>query len=79
MLLVILPIGSLTTMDFSTKKITPDLIDEIKTSLQQLDWGSIEIFVQDSTVVQITRRQIKKTASLAKSALKRPNYPLTNK
>ncbi len=48
-------------MDYSTAKISSQLLDEIKNQLCELDWGSIEIFVQNSTVVQITRRQIKKT------------------
>ncbi len=65
-------------MDYSTRRISSDLLDEIKSTLQQLDWGSIEIFVQDYTVVQITRRQIKKTASLKKRAISQSSS-LTNK
>ncbi len=65
-------------MDYSTDKITNQLIEEIKTALDKLDWGSIEIYVQNSEVVQITRRQIKKTTG-SKKASKPSNYSLTNK
>lgn len=34
--------------------------EEIKKALTTIKWGSIEIFVQDSQVVQITERSIKK-------------------
>jgi len=38
------------------------LIAEILKSLKNTEgWGSVEIFVQDSKVVQITARTIKKT------------------
>jgi hypothetical protein len=38
------------------------IIDEIKESLQDIGgWGSIEIFVQDHKVTQLTKRAIKKT------------------
>lgn len=37
-----------------------DTLDEIKKALETIKWGSIEIFVQDSIVVQITERSIKK-------------------
>ena len=48
--------------DFSTKKITRDLLDEIKQVLRGIEgWGSVEIFVQDNRVVQITARKIRKT------------------
>lgn len=36
---------------------------EIKTALQNIQWGSLEIFIQDSKVVQITERNIKKMKS----------------
>lgn len=35
-------------------------LDEIEKALTHIKWGSIEIFVQDSKVVQITERNIKK-------------------
>jgi len=65
-------------MDYSTNKITNQLIEEIKSALDNLDWGSIEIYVQNSEVVQITRRQIKKTSGVKKAG-KSSNYSLTNK
>lgn len=39
-----------------------DLISEIKTALKSVRYGSVEIFVQDNTVTQITVRNIKKTS-----------------
>ncbi|PIP32776.1 hypothetical protein COV53_01895 [Candidatus Gottesmanbacteria bacterium CG11_big_fil_rev_8_21_14_0_20_37_11] len=49
-------------VDYSTKKITQDLLAEIKVALKDVrGWGSVEIFVQDFKVTQITERNIKKT------------------
>ncbi|GIW61718.1 MAG: hypothetical protein KatS3mg089_0570 [Patescibacteria group bacterium] len=48
--------------DFSTKHISPELIEEIVIALKNIrGWGSVEIYVQDFKVVQITERNIKKT------------------
>lgn len=48
--------------DYSTKRISKDLLEEIIEALKNIrGWGSVEIFVQDSKVVQITERNIKKT------------------
>ena len=50
-------------VDHSTKKITGDLLGEIKLSLKNVrGWGSVEIYVQDFKVTQITERNIKKTS-----------------
>jgi len=50
--------------DYSTKQISNKLIQEILEALQNIrGWGSVEIQVQDFKVVQITERNIKKTAS----------------
>lgn len=50
-------------VDYSTRKITQDLVDEIKQALKNVrGWGSVEIIVQDSKVTQITERNIKKTS-----------------
>lgn len=50
------------TGEFSTKKISKTLVEEIKTSLRSVtSYGSVEIFVQDNVVTQITVRNIKKT------------------
>ena len=49
--------------DHSTKKITQDLVAEFKQALKNVrGWGSVEIFIQDFKVTQITERNIKKTA-----------------
>jgi len=49
-------------LDYSTKRISPTLVDEIKTALKSIQsFGSVEIYVQDSTVTQISVRTIKKT------------------
>ncbi len=48
--------------DYSTKHISPELIEEIVIALKNIrGWGSVEIYVQDFKVVQITERNIKKT------------------
>ncbi len=39
-----------------------DLLSEIKNALKSVRYGSVEIFVQDNTVTQITVRNIKKTS-----------------
>lgn len=47
---------------FSTKKVSNELIEEIKKALENIrGWGSVEIYIQDFTVTQITERIIKKT------------------
>ena len=44
------------------KNISPDLIEEIARALHSVGgFGSIEIYVQDHSVTQITVRNIKKT------------------
>jgi hypothetical protein len=49
-------------VDYSTKKITQVLLDEIKEALKNVrGYGSVEIYVQDHKVTQITERNIKKT------------------
>ncbi len=51
-------------MDYSTKKINETLVLEIVDALKNIrGWGSVEIFVQDYKVVQITERNIKKTTN----------------
>jgi hypothetical protein len=48
--------------DYSTKKISDDLLEEIIEAVKNIrGWGSVEIFVQDYKVVQIVERNIKKT------------------
>lgn len=49
-------------VDYSTKKITKDLLEEVRFALKNVrGWGSVEIYVQDYKVTQITERNIKKT------------------
>lgn len=51
-------------MDYSTRQVSNQLIDEVVGALKNIrGWGSVEIFVQDYRVVQITERNIKKTTS----------------
>lgn len=48
--------------DYSTKRINKELLEEVVEALKNIrGWGSVEIFVQDYKVVQITERNIKKT------------------
>lgn len=50
--------------DYSTKNINPLLLEEIADALKNIrGWGSVEIYVQNFKVVQITERNIKKTNS----------------
>lgn len=42
-------------------KKTPQLLSEINEALDDLRWGSIEVFVQNDEVTQITVKKIKKT------------------
>ncbi len=49
--------------DYSTNHISSALIDEIVSALQSVNhYGSVEIYVQNSTITQITIRNIKKTS-----------------
>jgi hypothetical protein len=48
--------------EFSTKKISQTLVGEIKKSLKSVkNFGSVEIYVQNGVVTQITVRNIQKT------------------
>lgn len=48
--------------DFSTQKITPQLISRIVDALKNKHYGSIEIYVENYNVTQITERTITKLA-----------------
>ena len=49
----------------STAEMNEALVKEITTALKNIrGWGSVEIYVQDYKVVQITERNIKKTTSI---------------
>lgn len=45
----------------STKNISPQLIAKIEKVLKDKAWGSVEIYVQNYEVTQITDRSIHKT------------------
>jgi len=48
--------------DYSTKRPSKQLLSELKRALKNIKgYGSVEIYVQDYKVVQITERNIKKT------------------
>ncbi|MBI4080296.1 MAG: DUF2292 domain-containing protein [Candidatus Levybacteria bacterium] len=52
------------TKDYSTKQISGKLLDEITDAIKSIKgWGSVEIYVQDFKVVQITERNIRKTSN----------------
>jgi hypothetical protein len=53
--------------DYSTKKISRKLISEITKSLKNKTWGSVEIYIQDGCVTQITERVIRKTSPKRKT------------
>jgi hypothetical protein len=47
---------------YSTKRISKKLITDITQALKTVEgFGSVELFIQDSNVTQITVRNIKKT------------------
>lgn len=49
---------------YSTVSVSKDLVEEIIQALQSVsDYGSLEIYVQNNMVTQITVRNIRKTKS----------------
>lgn len=57
---------------YSTQNISESLVGEIIEHLLDLDYGSVEIYVTNHQVVQITRRRIKKLNNLQKALDKAP-------
>lgn len=54
--------------EYSTERISKILIEEIKKSIKSVSsYGSVEIYIQDGKVTQITVRNIKKTNSVRKN------------
>ena len=51
---------SQTDKDFSTQNITPQLIAQVVDALRNKQYGSVEIYIQNFNVVQITERTITK-------------------
>ena len=50
--------------DYSVKRISETLVVEIKKAIKDVrNFGSVEIFIQNGVVTQITVRHIKKTQS----------------
>lgn len=49
-------------MKANQKQIPAHLLEEIKTALESVKFGSIEIFVQNKIITQITVRNIHKTS-----------------
>lgn len=45
---------------YAGENTNDSILQEIKHALKNIQWGSLEIFIQDSKVVQITERNIKK-------------------
>lgn len=67
-------------MDYSTKHISHQLTQEVLEAIQNIrGWGSVEIQVQDYKVVQITERNIKKTAAPFRRVRVKSVSPLTKK
>ncbi len=49
---------------YSTKNLSEKLKEEVLSSVQNVrGWGSVEIFIQDFKVTQITEKNIKKPNS----------------
>lgn len=53
---------------YSTKNLSSLVIQEIKEALNNLHYGSVEIYVTNGEITQITKRVIKKTARAGKQA-----------
>ena len=73
-------------MSYSPNSIPSSLMDEIKDALKNVMYGSVEIYVQDKKVTQITVRNIKKTSmtmdevtQLSKSSAYQSNRSHDNK
>lgn len=48
--------------DYSTKKLSPLLMAEVISAIQSINaYGSVEIYIQEGIVTQISVRSIKKT------------------
>ena len=57
-------------------KIPPSLLEELVHALEMIKaYGSIELYVQDSVVTQITVRNIKKTKLEINKAIKKLSGP----
>ena len=51
--------------NFSTRRISSELINEIARAIKSVNnFGSVEIYIQNGVVTQLTVRKIKKTKEL---------------
>lgn len=58
----------MSTQDFSNKKLSEGLLREIKSAIKSVgSYGSVEVYIQNGIVTQITVRNIKKTQSRLKA------------
>ncbi len=58
------------TPEYSTRKISNTLMRDISQAIRSVqNFGSVELYVQDGMVTQITTRTIKKTAAPKKSVV----------
>ena len=64
--------------DFSTQKISPTLISQIVDALKNKHYGSVEIFIENYTVTQITQRSITKLKSFSSGQGKFIKNKITN-
>lgn len=64
--------------DYSTVNITPQLVSQIVDVLKNKAWGSVEIYVENYSVTQITERTITKVKK-SFSAKKLPLFKKQNK
>lgn len=55
---------SQTDNDFSTQNITPTLISQVVDALRNKAYGSVEIYIENHKVVQITERTITKVSPI---------------
>lgn len=60
--------------DFSTQKISPQLIAQIVEALRNKAFGSIEIYIQNFKVIQITERTITKLSTKTVKVKKNKQY-----
>lgn len=59
--------------EYSTKKISSTLVSEIKKALKSVkEYGSVELYIQDNKVTQITVRTITKTQNSLKRDHRNP-------
>jgi hypothetical protein len=57
----------MTDNTYSTKNISSHLLEELQDSIKNVrGWGSVEIFIQDYNVTQITEKNIKKPNGVKK-------------